>query len=109
MSRAEQDLNGDGRDVGDVDRGDALAGHRQPQLVPGDDVGDLAEVGLHELPGPQVGEGHPGRGQVILDLAVHAGETERRVELGHDPRQLDDVADAGLSRSVDKAGLHVGH
>ena len=48
-----------------------------------DDRRHLAEVGVHEFAGAQVRPGHARLFQVQLDLAMHAGEPERRVPLRH--------------------------
>src|SRR5215471_9961077 len=79
--------------------------HRQVERVLVHDRLDFAEVHLHELAGPQMGPCQPGAFEMALDLAVHPGEAERRVDGRVQAGELDHVTDACLLGRVDEGAL----
>ena len=109
MARFGERAHRDRGDVVDVDRRDPRVGHRQLDRAVGEDRRNLPKVRRHELARAQMRIGHPRALEILLDRAVHPRKPERRLEFGHDPRELDHVLHAGARGGIDERLLHVFH
>src|SRR5262245_63427748 len=77
MAFTRDDLEGDPRDVLDIDRSEPGVTERQTNRPFSRDRPRFAKVGLHELARTQVRPFEPGALQVTLDVAVQLSEAKR--------------------------------